>query len=42
LRKDWVLGLGDPTAWLSELLKLGQLIKISLDELDLAINPKKD
>jgi hypothetical protein len=32
----------DPTAWLSELLRLGELIKISLDELHFAINPKKD
>jgi site-specific DNA recombinase len=30
----------DPTDWLSELLKLGHSIKISLDELRSAINPK--
>ena len=30
----------DPTAWLSELLKLGQSIKISLDELYSVINSK--
>jgi hypothetical protein len=30
----------DPTDWLSELLKLGHEIKISLDELRSAINPK--
>jgi len=30
----------DPTDWLSELLKLGHSIKISLDELSLAITQK--
>jgi site-specific DNA recombinase len=32
----------DPTAWLSELLTLGELIKISLDELRSIINPVQD
>jgi hypothetical protein len=30
----------DPTDWLSELLKLSHAIKISFDDLYLAINPK--